>query len=287
MPIRLWHARGMAGRVRAEMTSLVPNQDAIDALERDPLRNIVLLKQLLGYPQEHVKVYRASGAEGTATLVVLDVAASPYDRQTYPQAALAAFLVSDHPVLSVTVLSELPRGVGIVFKLTNEADLVAVASQFPVVRRTAFVSFSTTPGAAVPSRRRSAPDSDLHVTSRPSDTAFAMFAAQGHDRAWLEPRLQNAKAFACVAELDGETVSACIAFDIHRPIWELGGITTAAAHRRKGLASRVVRTTLAELAHRGLKPRYQAEEHNMGSIRLARSSGLTPFLTLVHYAHKC
>ncbi|MGH2625073.1 MAG: GNAT family N-acetyltransferase, partial [Anaerolineales bacterium] len=68
---------------------------------------------------------------------------------------------------------------------------------------------------------------------------------------------------------------------------EVGGVTTAPAHRRRGLGARVVRMAIAELAHRGLRPRYQAEEHNMASIRLARSAGLTPFLTVVHYAHNC
>jgi hypothetical protein len=44
---------------------------------------------------------------------------------------------------------------------------------------------------------------------------------------------------------------------------------------------------LAALAARKLTPRYQVEEHNTASIALARSVGLRPFLTLVHYAHRC
>jgi hypothetical protein len=33
-------------------------------------------------------------------------------------------------------------------------------------------------------------------------------------------------------------------------------------------------------------PRYQVEEHNKASIGLAQSVGLTPFLTIEHYAHE-
>jgi hypothetical protein len=49
------------------------------------------------------------------------------------------------------------------------------------------------------------------------------------------------------------------------------------------LAARVVRTALAELNERALKPHYQVEEHNAASISLARSVGLTPFVTITHY----
>jgi hypothetical protein len=33
--------------------------------------------------------------------------------------------------------------------------------------------------------------------------------------------------------------------------------------------------------------RYQVEEDNLPSIRLAQSVGLSRFLTIVHYAHAC
>ena len=61
-------------------------EDVVEALAREPLRHIVLLKQLLAYP-EHVKVHRVSGAAGAATLVALDTSVSAYDRQAYPKHA--------------------------------------------------------------------------------------------------------------------------------------------------------------------------------------------------------
>ena len=123
------------------MVQLTPVHAAIDALGRNPLRHIVLLKQLLAYP-EHVRVHRVAGPEGAATLVALDTSASPYDRQAYPGAVLAAFIASDHPDLTAALLSYLPasdvrQGAGIVFKLSSDADLAPVEARFPVVRRTA------------------------------------------------------------------------------------------------------------------------------------------------------
>jgi GNAT superfamily N-acetyltransferase len=251
-------------------------EDAVEALAREPLRHIVLLKQLLAYPQ-HVKIHRVSGTAGAATLVALDTSVSAYDRQAYPKASLAAFIASDHPDLTSLLMPHVPHGVGIVFKLASEADLVPVRAHFPVDRCTAFVSFTSAGPTAT--------DSGVRVTSAPGDAAFRLFAEQGHDRAWLEPLVHKGKAFACVLERDGEVVSACFAFENHGPVWEVGGVVTAAAHRRGGLGARVVRTALAELARRGLVPRYQVEETNTASIALARSVGLAPFVTITHYAH--
>jgi GNAT superfamily N-acetyltransferase len=235
------------------MTPLTAVQDVIDELARDPLRHIVLLKHLLAYP-EHVKIHRVTSSEGAATLVALDTSVSPYDRQAYPKAAVSAFVSSDHPELTASLMSHVPRGVGIVFKLSSEADLSPVNAHFPVARRTAFVSFTS---AGAPDGGFE-PSLGIRVTSAPGDAAFRLFEAQGHGRTWLEPRLRSGRAFACVAERDGDTLSACLAFENHGPVWEVGGVVTAPSHRREGFGTRAVRTALAELAGRGLAPRYQS-----------------------------
>lgn len=250
-------------------------EEIIAALAREPLRHVVLLKQLLAYPRR-VQVHRVAGAAGAATLVLLDTSVSAYDRHAYPDASVAAFIASDHPDLTARLMPHVPRGVGIVFKLASEADLAPVQAHFPVTRRTAFVSFTS---AHAPE-----PDTGVRVTSVPGDAAFRLFAEQDHDRTWLEPLLSDGKAFACVLEREGETQSACFAFENHGPVWEIGGVVTASDHRRKGLGARVVRTALAELAGRRLAPRYQVEEGNTASIALARSVGLAVFLTITHYA---
>jgi hypothetical protein len=123
------------------MTFAISTDAAIEELGRDPLRHVVLLKQLLAYPA-HAKAYRASGVTGTAILLALEASASAYDRQTYPEADVVAFISSDHPDLTASLLSCLPSGIGIVFKLSHEADLPPVDSRFSVTRRTAFVSFT-------------------------------------------------------------------------------------------------------------------------------------------------
>ena len=256
------------------MSFAISTKSAIEELARDPLRHVVLLKQLLAYP-DHVKAYRASGDGKSAILLALEASASAYDRQAYPAADIVAFISSDHADLTAALLACLPRDVGIVFKLSREADLRPLETKFSVARRTAFISFT--------SDERLEPESEVRVTTAPGGAAFRMFETQGHEQAWVRSLLETGRAFACVLEEGGDAASACLVYENWGPVWEVGGVVTVPAHRRKGLGARVVRAALAELAQRGLKPRYQVEETNTASIALAQSVGLAPFLTITHH----
>ena len=260
------------------MTTPTSLDEVIDALAREPLRNVVLLKQLLAYRGRAV-AHQVRSALGAATLVALDTSVSAYDRQAYPGAVVAAFVASDHPDLTAALLPHLPRGVGIVFKLSREADLAPVAAQFRVERRTAFVSFTS---AAPPE-----PAPGVRVTSAPGDTAFALFETQGHHPCLARAATRRRQCLRLRPRARPRGRLGVLRLRDHRPVWEVGGVVTAPEHRRKGLGARVVRTALAELSRRGLAPRYQVEEHNAASIDLARSVGLAPFLTITHYAHRC
>ncbi|MFO1079604.1 MAG: GNAT family N-acetyltransferase [Reyranellaceae bacterium] len=253
---------------------------ALERLADQPLRNLVLLKHLMAYP-DHVVAHGVDGPEGSATLVLLDARASAYDRVAYPEARHVAFVTSDHPRLTSDLLDVLPRDGGIVFKLASDADRAVIGERFALVRRTAFVSFT---GRAQPRR-----DPAVQLGDAPPAEALSLFEAQGHDPAWLLPLLRAGRAFACVLPGGGhgEVDAACFAFENFGSIWEIGGVVTVPERRGRGLASRVVGTALAELAARALAPRYQVEETNEASIRVARAVGLEPFLTLVHWAHRC
>ena len=172
------------------MTPPPAGQAAIDAPAHDPLHHVVL-KQLLAYP-EHVKIHRVAGPEGTAAL-----------------------------------LSHLPSGTGIVFKLSSTADLAPVEARFAVTQRTAFISFNASGDTA--------PAPGVHVPWAPGNNAFRLFETQGHDRARLAPLLGSGKACACVAERDGDTCTACFAFENYGAVWEVGGVVTAPSRRRQGL----------------------------------------------------
>lgn len=250
--------------------------DVVRRLERQPLRNIVLLKHIEAF-REHVSVAQVSDGLDTATLVLLDATGSTYDRETYPQAALAALISSDHPRLTQRLLSAVPACGNVVFKLASDDDRNVVAERFPISRATSFLSFTGNEHATFVA------DSEVSVATSASDAALRLFESQGHPRDWLLPALASDRAFVCVLEQDAEPRSACIAFENHRQIWEVGGVVTPTPHRGQGFAARVVRTALAELQRRKLVARYQVNEDNLPSIRLATSVGLQQFLQLTHF----
>lgn len=263
----------MRGPVAGNADNLL---EVVDRLERQPLRNIVLLKHIETFRQ-HVSVAQVSDGPDTATLVLLDTTASTYDRETYPQAAFVALISSDDPRLTRRLLRSVPAHGTVVFKLASDADRDVVAECFPISRATSFLSFTG-------DERATFLADDLTSVSRSaSDKVLRLFESQGHPRDWLLPLLAADRAFVCVLEQDGEPRSVCIAFENHRQIWEVGGVVTPAPHRGQGFAARVVRTTLAELQHRKLVARYQVNEDNLPSIRLATSVGLRQFLQLTHF----
>jgi GNAT superfamily N-acetyltransferase len=168
-----------------------------------------------------------------------------------------------------------PRGHNLVFKLASETDRLVVAEEFPLERRTAYLSY-TSSGAAVS-------DPGIKIGVDAAEAPFHMFAEQGHSAEWLGPLLQSGRAFTCVLEQSGEALSACFAFQVDGAVWEVGGVYTHPDERGKRLAFRVVQSALGELARRGHVPRYQVAEDNTASIRLAETLGMTRYLTLTHY----
>ena len=259
-----------------EVRSTNDISEAVTRLEREPLRNIVLLKHIEAF-RDHVSVVQLSTEQSVATLVLLDTSASAYDRETYPEATFAALISSDDPELTRRLIGSVPHQHPVVFKLCNDADRDVVAERFPISRATSFLSFTAGEPAGFVA------DEKVSVSNSASDAVLDLFESQGHSREWLSPLLSSGHAFTCVLEQDQEPRSVCLAFQNHRQIWEIGGVVTPRQHRGQGLASRVVRSTLAELQQRGLVPRYQVNEDNLPSIRLAASVGLRQFLQLTHF----
>ncbi len=171
----------------------------------------------------------------------------------------------------------MPARGNVVFKLASDGDRDVVAERFAISRATSFLSF-TGDGHVI-----FAADGEVSVSTSASDSVLRLLESQGHSRDWLRPLLASGRAFVCALEQDGEPRSVCIAFENYQQVWEVGGVVTPARHRGQGLAARVVQTALAELQRRKLLARYQVNEDNLPSIRLATSAGLRQFLQLTHF----
>jgi RimJ/RimL family protein N-acetyltransferase len=250
--------------------------DLLRELEKQPLRNIVLLKHLAAFPND-TRGYRVADGAAVASLVLLNTAASEYDRETYPVAVWAALISSDHPSLTARLLEAVPQDVGVVFKLAMDADRDAVAARFRIEPAACFLSYTS----SLQFNR----DARVRVTRDVADAVLRMFEHQGHGRAWVRSLLAAGRGFACVLDVDEEPGAACLAFENCGQVWEVGGVYTHEPLRGRGLGGTVVRTALAVLGERGLIPRYQVNAENAASIALAKSVGLQRFLTLTHYLY--
>jgi RimJ/RimL family protein N-acetyltransferase len=246
---------------------------ALDRLRQAPLRNVVLLKLLSGAGGT-TPVFQAASGQDLATLALIDHRFSSFDRQAYPTARASAVIASDRPDLTQALIACVPCGETLVFKLESEADRRVVAAAFPLERRMAFHSYTASGPVAA--------EDGIHIGCG-QEAPFELFAAQGHDAGWLAPLLREGLAFTSVIARDGQALSACLAFRIDSAVWEVGGVYTRPAHRGRGLAARVVRGALAELARRRLAPRYQVADDNLASIHLAEALGMNRFLTITHY----
>lgn len=259
------------------MIAIRNRDEIIERLGTAPLANVVLLKHLQAFPR-HTQAFQKLSSAGMATLVLLDTAASDYDRKTYPTAAHAALLRSDDAALTEELLVELPADSGIVFKLCSTADRDVVHRCYPLARKTSFLSF-TTP-------ERTSGREGVIVADSATDAMYALYRMQDHERGWLSPLLASGRAFTCAIGSDEEPLSVCLAFESYGSVWEIGGVVTRPDQHGRGLGSRVVGAALDELARRGFLARYQVHEDNVASIRLAEALGMKPLLRLTHYLHE-
>lgn len=248
---------------------------ATDYLRRDQLRTVSLLKYLQAFPGD-TRLLHAEGAEGEAVLLLLRVAASDYDRHAYPDAHHVCFIASDHPDLTLRLVEQLPEDGVIVFKLATPADERAVGERFRLRRRTAFHSFRMADASGWT-------DVPGLVRAVPSEAGWRLFEERGYTRNWLMPLLVSGRAFVVEAPQQEAALSTCFAFENSPGLWEIGGLSTHPAARRRGLARQVVQAAFREVERCGLVARYVVEETNTASLALARSLGLCEVQCLTHF----
>ncbi len=240
-------------------------KSALAYLEQNPLQNITALKMLYTYPESCTIHTLPDGV-----LILLKPNAMPYDRETYPEATQIVLLYADSSQTAQRLLEFVPDKHPTIWKIVSETVTREVQNHFALTRERAFVSFTDSQPYTA--------DSDVRVSTSPSQTALAAYAELGHEQAWLEDLLNRGLAFCC--ELEG---SVCFTFANYESIWEVGGVFTSPESRGQGLAARVVRTCIAELQRRGLRTRYQVHEDNLASIGLAKSVGLEQVCIITHW----
>ncbi|CAM4239900.1 GNAT family N-acetyltransferase [Paenibacillus typhae] len=248
--------------------------DIMRYLRRNPLKNVTPLKMMTAYHQV-MDSYLVEQAEHWGILLLLPAEAYYYDREAYPEADYIVLM--DYSSLETVpdLINRIPADAKLVFKLQQEARL-AVTPYFPLTQVRSFYSFSTTPGQIFK------PDKEAVVSEQIDERLLPLWMKNGYTPEELVHYFEDG-AFSVAIYKDTTPFSTCIVFRNGEQIWEIGAVHTADSGRRQGLAARVVSTALYHTMARGYIPRYQVQDTNIASIRLAEAAGLTLAVKLEHW----
>lgn len=123
---------------------------------------------------------------------------------------------------------------------------------------------------------------DVIIAHRGDDTLAALYARNGYTRAAVDQFFADG-ALAFTIYADSDPACSCLVYRNFEQVWEIGGLHTVEWARHRGYARRVVQKALLTLLKAERIPRFQAEESNTASIRLAESLGMAQCLRFEHY----
>jgi ribosomal protein S18 acetylase RimI-like enzyme len=252
-------------------------EHALAFLRADRLRHLVHLKYLHLYPDlMEVDCFESAVMLNHATeCIVWDAAAYPQTERVFLPVA------ADRAGAEALLQGYRQRFSDVrqaVFKFCDEDSKAVFGGYFGGQMRQVktLISFTTT----------RIPDDevldDVIVTGKPEAACLRLYESNGYSRDELDRYFADGGLSFTIYE-DGMPVCSCLVYRNFDSVWEIGGLYTVEQARRKGCARRVTQKALAVLLERGDTPRYQVEESNLASVRLAESLGLEPCLRFEHH----
>ena len=261
------------------MTNTFEQQQAIEFLQQDTLRNIVPLKMLTAHPKR-IQTHYAATSGGAAALLLFPTATFAYDRATYADFDLIVILSARALDAAQALLAQIPRDRKLIFKLMDPAVQALLATQWPMQRVTAFVSYTADATA------RFEPDPAVVTATTVDPRLLPHLATQGHDQAEIEHYFSHGDGRSFTLFQHAEPAAVCFTYRNFDTIHEIGGVFTMPSARRQGYARRVVQSAVHSLLQRNCSPRYQVHEANGPSIALAEQIGLNRFVTVAHWRYE-
>ena len=248
-------------------------------LSSDELANLMTLKMLNLFP-ENCETTLFEDRSAWACLTELDVAASFWDRATYPHLSKVVLIDGDSERLLARAFAAADKD-NVVFKV-HSAYLKSLLAGLPGARCVqSFLSCTRTPPDA------GEPDSDpaISESSVLTPDAIESFSVNGYTPEELHAYfVRGARLFNL--DIDGKSVSRCFIFLNYGEIWEIAGVYTEPESRKKGYAQRLVRHAVLAIEESGGICRYQFKSDNSGSRAVARAVGLDCFLEVDHWVRE-
>ncbi|KQO15729.1 hypothetical protein ASF12_27285 [Paenibacillus sp. Leaf72] len=260
----------------------------VPLLEQDTLTNITLLKMIEAYEGAiSSKLIEGSEPSRWGLLLLLPIEAYPYDQQTYPEADYIAFVAYTEQSLLPELLTAVPTGARLVFKLQKDEYREQLAQYYELEQARAYISYTsqdelTSSNVQQHKQHKAINNEDVVKQETLTEELLPLLCSNGYTPEELRGYFAE-RAYAFVIYRDGEAAAGCFIFCNYKDIWEIAGVHTRERWRGQGLARQLVAAALEHLRQRGLRPRYHVLETNAASIGLADSLGLHPFMKLTHH----
>ena len=245
-------------------------------LLRDTLKHIVHLKALSAYSR-HIRSHYFSHGSSAGVLFLYPTGITTYESVKYPDMQYVVLISSASPSVTERMLDHIPTNCSFVLKLMSAEDKAIVERKFPLKRVTSFLSYTHS------GESRFLSSENVTVAGTLNEDLLPFYRANGYERDEVEGHFKAGSAMSFAVHENSEPVSACMAYQNYGQVWEICGLYTIERARRKGHARSIVETALNRLLANGYIPRYQVDEKNIASRRLAESLGLSRFLSTEHY----
>ncbi len=259
------------------MNTAAHNPDIAAYLKRDTLKNIVHLKALAAYAHD-VQAYHFANGLAAGVMFVLPTKVMAYEAVKYPATQYVILISTDDPDITEQMLPHIPPNCNLLFKFTNQHDRSVIGRNFPLQRVTSFISYTCPDQASFPASR------EVSVSAQPDEALLSMYRQNGYEREEVMGYFKCG-AFNAALYQNNNPVCACLVYRNYENIWEIAALYTPDEQRRRGYAKKVVQTALNTLLAKEYVPRYQMDEKNIASKKLAEKLGLKLFLETEHYLY--
>ncbi len=254
------------------------NEKFLEYLNADPLRHLVQLKYLNLYADD-IQCFYVNHGEEMGMMISHLPAMTSWDAQAYAAAKMILLPVATGEAAAIALCNyavEQFPDLPVVLKFCDRQTSAIFEQVFRLRQAKTLVSFTADKTATF------AVSDDVVISSNLDEQCTRLYLKNGYTQEELHKFFRDgAKSFS-IYEAD-EVVCSCLIYRNFGSIWEIGGVHTIESARRKGYARRVVQASLQEILKQGWRPRYQVDQKNIGSIRLAESLGLVPCLYFEHY----
>ncbi len=197
---------------------------AMEYLKREPLKNLATLKHLMLY-KDYVEISIAEDTFDWALLVTIPTALLSYDSATYPGAKQAIFINGSSDQLKQVLLGKLAPS-NYILRTSKQLDFSLLKSRFYITQGNSYVSYSCS-DISYSFTPETIQDSDILTAE-----AAALISRNGYTDYELEKYFKNGSVWFGYIE-SGVIKSICFVYQNHKNIWEIAGVHTIEADRKK------------------------------------------------------